>query len=440
MRYILSILLLIIISTCFAQNKIRTLNDCMKYAVENSPKKNKQTAQNNIYHQNYMEAIGNLLPSINAKTDMNLNFGRGLDSETNAYTDINSFSNNYALFSSLTLFDGLSNINRMKMQKINKLMGEEQLQSTTDMIAFETMEKFYDVLYFAEMVTLVEQQLAESSNNLKQIKRMEELGLKGISDVAEMAAKEAADQYKLTKQKNIYKIGIILLKEKMNYPIDQPLEIERDTLKALVGSEESGYSIYEYARTHNPKVKETEYALKVQELNYNASKGYLLPRVSVDAGYSTNFSRYMDGSEYIPFTDQLKNKRGYYVGFTLSVPLFNGFSNWASIKRNKAQVIISQNDHIESLQTLYSEIEQAVSDLNGLADEYMQAKKQTDFTKTAHKINQRKYTEGLISAIELHTSSNRVLEAETNEINARLQYEVKSKLINYYKGIPFITE
>lgn len=434
------ILLLLISFDIYGQDEKWSLSKCVEYAIEHSPQINKQNAQNSIYHQNYLEAIGSLLPSVNARTDTHFNFGRGLDSKTNAYTDINSFSNNYSVYSSLTIFDGLSNINRIKIQKVNKLMGEKQKQSTIDMVAYETMEAFFNALYFVEMVKLAEQQLAESSHNLKQVKRMEELGMKGASDVAEMIAKEASDQYSLTRQKNIYKIGIILLKEKMNFPIDEELDIKDDSLLLVIGSEESALSIYEYAKTNNPKVKAAELTQNAQELFYRASKGNLFPRISFDAGISTNFSRYMDGSDYISFEDQIKNRRGYSLGFTLSIPLFNGFSNSTSVKRAKSQVIISQNNYAESLRTLYSEIEQAVSDVDGLVDEYNQAKKQTEAMEIAHRANQRKYQEGLISAIELHTSSNRVVESKTHEVNARYKYELKRKLVNYYKGIPFITE
>jgi outer membrane protein len=49
-------------------------------------------------------------------------------------------------------------------------------------------------------------------------------------------------------------------------------------------------------------------------------------------------------------------------------------------------------------------------------------------------VNQRKYTEGLISALELNTSSNRLLNAEIEELYTNLKYQLKLKLLNYYRG------
>ncbi len=58
----------------------------------------------------------------------------------------------------------------------------------------------------------------------------------------------------------------------------------------------------------------------------------------------------------------------------------------------------------------------------------------------AQQANLRKYNEGLISPLELHTSSNRVFQAKTEELNAKLKYYLKRKLVNYYKGQSYITE
>lgn len=442
MKYIPVTLLYIITafaSVTMAQEKIWTLDECMLYAVENSPRKNKQDAQNSIYHQNYLEAIGRVLPSLGASTSANFNFGRSLN-EDNTYSDVNSFSNNYNLSASLTIFDGLSSVNRIKMQKVNKLMGKEQLQEVKDLIAYETMEAFFNVLYYKQMVTLANEQLKQSAENVRQVKRMEELGLKGFPDVAEMQAKEAQDNYNLTQQNNLLIIAIIRLKEKMNFPVDEDLDIADYLSETLIAkTNESALEIFHQSMSHLPKALAADASLESYKLAYKTSKGNLLPTISLNAGLSTNFYRIMDGGiEYSSFKDQIKNKRGEYIGFTLSIPLFNGFSRTASVKRSKSQMIIAQYERDETMRAIYSEIEQAVADMNGQTDEYYQAKKQTEAMLVAHHVNERKYKEGMVSALELHTSSNRLFQAKVEELNSRLKFYLKQRLVNYYKGEPFI--
>lgn len=424
-----------------AQEKQWSLADCIHYAVENSPRINKQKEQNEIYHQDYRNAIGRLLPTLSAQTNASFNFGRGVDQETNTYNNINSFGNSYSAYSNLTIFDGLSSIYRVKMQKANKLSGRHQLEQEREMVAYETMEAFFNVLYYKRMVQLVEEQAEESANNMKQAKRMEELGMKAKPDVAEMAAKEAADIYKLTQQKNLLTIGIILLKEKMNFPVEESLEIidEQDDF-LILKSDEAAPSIYQKAKLFNPKALSAQSALKVQELNRRMAFGNFSPVISMEAGISSGFVRYLDGSKYDSFWDQMKNKRGTYVGFTLSVPLFNGFSKSTAYRRSRAQEIIARNEFQETLRSLYSEVEQAVADMNGQADAFQQAVKQREAMEVAHDANRRKYEEGLISPLELHTSANRVVQAKADELNAQLQYRLKERLVRFYKGETFLNE
>ncbi|WP_044060037.1 TolC family protein [Proteiniphilum acetatigenes] len=439
-RFLSILLLLFVVSTALqAQEKQWSLDDCIQYAVENSPKVNKQKAQNTIYQQDYMLAIGRLLPSLNAGTNAYFNFGRGIDPETNTYTDINTFSNTYSVYSNLTIFDGFSNIYRIKMQKANKLAGKQQLEQEREMVAYDTMEAFFNVLYYKRMVQLAQEQAEESTNNMKQAKRMEELGMKAKPDVAEMAAKEAADIYNLTRQKNLLTIGIILLKERMNFPVEDELDItDQQTDELIVKSGETVPAIYETAKAINPRALSAESALKVQEMNRRAAIAGFSPVISMEAGLSSGYARYLDGDNLESFSEQLKNRRGTYVGFTLSVPLFTGFSKSTSYKRSKAQVIIAESEFQETLRALYSEIEQAVADMNGQADAYQQAVKQREAMEAAHEANQRKYEEGLISPLELHTSTNRVVQAKAEELNAELQYRLKARLVRYYKGESFI--
>lgn len=442
MKYIFITFFILIhfsISDILAQEKKWTLDECMQYAVDNSPRKGKQDEQNSIYHQNYLEAIGRVLPSINASTSASFNFGRSLN-EDNTYSDANSFSNPYNLTGSMTLFDGLANINRIKMQKVNKLMGKEQLQEIKDLIAYETMEAFFNLLYYKQMVELAEEQLKHSMENVHQVKRMEELGVKGFPDVAEMQAKEAEDKYNLTRQKNMLVIALIVLKEKMNFPIDEDLDIEDYRSESIIAkTEEMPIDIFKNSQSFLPKALAAESSMKSYELAYKTSKGNLFPTISLGAGYSTNFYRMMDGSvDYAPFKEQLKNKRGHYIGFTLSIPLFNGFSRTASVKRSRSQMIMARYERDETLRALYSEIEQAVADMNGQVDEYYQARKQVEAMSVAHDVNDRKYKEGLVSALELHTSANRVFQAKVEELNSLRKFYLKQKLVNYYKGEPYI--
>lgn len=407
--------------------------------MENSPRTSIKEVESLARRQDYREAIASLLPGVSAQTRASYNFGRSLD-EDNTYKSVNSFDNNYQLYASLNIFNGFSAINRIRMEKVNRIVGAQQLRYEQDMVAYETMGAFFNVLYYKETVTLAAQQLEASSANLRQTQRMADLGIKGFPDVAEMEAQEALDRYKLTQQNNMLAIGVILLKEKMNFPIDEQFDIaDSDVYEADAAEHANALRIYESALEHNPKALAAQSEFRASELSYKITRGRMLPSLSMEAGISTNFFKYRDGQEFMPYLDQLKGKRGEYFGFTLSIPIFNGLARKSATNRSRYQMEIARYEQDQTLRSLYSEIEQAVADVKGHADEYMQARRLAQATRIAHEVNQRKYEQGLISALELHTSANRSLDAQVQLKNSSLLYNLKLRLLNYYKGEPLFT-
>jgi outer membrane protein len=270
---------------------------------------------------------------------------------------------------------------------------------------------------------------------------MEELGIKGFPDVAEMRAQQAAGAYLLTRQRNLLTIGVILLKEQMNYPVDRELDILSEDIDAEVGKTPlSPAAIYAQALDWLPAAQVAQSSARAADMNLKIARGSRWPTISVGAGYSTGFFRNMDGSPYDSFQNQFVNKRGYYVGASLNIPLFNGFSTTAGTGRAKHNRAIANIQRDADLRALYTEIEQTVADMNGSADEHAQAVRQRESSSVAHNVNQRKYDEGLVSALELHTSANRLIQARADELRARMTWILKKRMVDYYSGVaPLVT-
>jgi outer membrane protein len=427
-----------ILSFVYAQEKSWTLSDCIHYAVEHSNDKKKQEAQIAIYKQNYKEAIGGLLPSLKASADGSFSFGRVLDKDTYQYVNTNTFYNEYQIYSSVTLFDGFSQITKTRMERMNRLKGEEQLRQLKEMLAYETMELFFNVQYYQGTVRLANLQLEESLGNLKKAKKMEELGLKSTPDMAEMEAQASQNKYLLVKQQNLLEQEQIKLQAKMNYPINQTFAIAGyDSLMLVDSTKENPLTIYEQASSFSPKAFTAQKSLKASQMAVGVARGHLFPTLSLYGGYGTYFTRLMNGSSYTPFKQQFNDNQSSYFGLSLSVPLFSGFSRSAEFQRSKQQLKIAQSDYDDTLRSLYSDIEQTVADAHGTAKEYLHAQKQLESMETAHRLNVKKYNMGMISALELSTSANRLLQAQVEELYANLKYQLKHRLLEYYKGKSF---
>ena len=334
------ILLTTVLSLSFAtatvaQEKLWTLDECMRYAVENSPSVKKQVYTSDTYKAERNAAVASFFPAASAKVGAQYSFGRSIDPATNTYENTSTFNNNYGLDASIPIFTGGQLINQWLMAKSNRRMGVNDIQKAKDDLAMKTMQAYMDVVYYKGTIRMAAEKLEESNRTLYKTRRQEELGLKGKADVAQFEAQVAADDYTLTHQQNLFNTALLTLRECMNYPSD--LELEVDTLLPdinYVPEVENVAEIFAYASGNNPTALQAEYQLTQSKYQYRIYKGKLLPSIYLNAGISTSYFENLK-SDNAPegFKDQFKNNRGEYVSFSLSFPLFDGLSRLTNARR-----------------------------------------------------------------------------------------------------------
>ena len=121
------------------QEKSWDMNDCMRYAVENSPKVRQQIYTNNTYKAEHQSAIASFLPSISTSVDAQYRYGRSVDPKTNTYTNTSTFNNGYGASLSIPLFQGGELINQWRLANVNRHMGRNDLRKQKDDLAINVM-------------------------------------------------------------------------------------------------------------------------------------------------------------------------------------------------------------------------------------------------------------------------------------------------------------
>lgn len=416
-----------------------SLNACMTYAVEHSPAVRQQDYTNRNTRQDYIEAVAALVPAISGAVSASTSFGRSVDPQTNTYTDISNLDNSYGVSGEMPLFAGLSGINTVRVARVMRLMGVEELQRVRDEVALKTMQAYFDVVYYTESVQLTREQLETSTANLTKSRKLLSLGLKSAADVAEVEAQCASDDYLLTQQENNLALAKITLAETMNYPADREIGIDtRVSIETPAGA--APYAdVLAYALDNNPKAQSAAYGVRQMRLKYSVAKGNLYPSVSVGGGYSTNFFMSFEESDSYPsFKNQFRDNRGYYFSARLSIPLFGGLARRTSVNRARNNWRIAEQQRGQTLRGLQSEVAQAYQQMLGSGKEFVQASKKTEASQLAYKAVAGKYERGMVSALDLQTAADKLLQARSERLRARLQYIVKARLVEYYNGTPLI--
>ena len=422
-----------------AQAQRLTLDECMRYAVENSTTVGQKNLALDDRKANHAEAVASLFPSINGSVGGAVNFGRGIDPATNSYTNVTTFSNSYGISGSLTLFDGLQSINTMRAAKVARNMGATEVEIARDEVAMQTMSAYMDVVYYTEAVKIAREQLEASRKTLELVRRQESLGIKSAADVAEIESQEANYDYLLTTEENNLALAYIKLREVMNYPQGEQLAIETNINLEALPSATSEQALVEYALENNPRIAASRFATEQSRLNLARAKGAYSPSLYLYGGYNTSYYIDFDNkAAYDPFGTQFRNNRGGYVQVALSIPIFNGLSARSSKRRAQNAYRSAQLEEIAVQRAVESEVSQAWQEMQGFGKQYVQGQKKVSASQLAYDGAAKKFENGLISALDLQTAANTLLQAKSDKLRARLQYIIKTRMVDYYNGISLI--
>ena len=431
-----------------------TLKECMEYAVSNSTKMRIQQADLRDAQVERRSAILEAFtPSVSAGSYAYYNFGRSVDPETNTYRSTTSFQNGYQASGSIALFNGFQAVNNIKISRTAAAMGVSRQEQTRDEICLATMEAYYNVVYYGEMMKAIEEEVAAATKAVQLARKQEQMGQKGYADVVQIEADLAAKEYRLVNARNMANDALLTLKDIMFWPLDQELAI--DCSMADEAALESGEQLFAKGALDGSKEElvanalETlpaAYMAKGEMMNakraFNTAKWQLLPSLNLSGGWSTSYFTYPDEKGYVatPFRNQFTNNMGEYIQLSMSIPIYGRLYRQATIAKKKNAYIRATAQYDQKVREIEAEVTRAIQDKEGAQAAFVQANKQVQVQKEAYKFNTRKFEQGMISPIEYQTASGNWLSAKAEQLNALLKYYLKRSVVEYYSGVPYLEQ
>ena len=431
-----------------------TLKECMEYAVSNSTRMRIQQADIRDAQVERRSAILEAFtPSVSAGSYAYYNFGRSVDPETNTYRSTTSFQNGYQASGSIALFNGFQAVNNIKISRTAAAMGVSRQEQTRDEICLATMEAYYNVVYYGEMMKAIEEEVAAATKAVQLARKQEKMGQKGYADVVQIEADLAAKEYRLVNARNMANDALLTLKDIMFWPLDQELAI--DCSMADEAALESGEQLFAKGALDGSKEElvanalETlpaAYMAKGEMMNakraFNTAKWQLLPSLNLSGGWSTSYFTYPDEKGYVatPFRNQFTNNMGEYIQLSMSIPIYGRLYRQATIAKKKNAYIRATAQYDQKVREIEAEVTRAIQDKEGAQAAFVQANKQVQVQKEAYKFNTKKFEQGMISPIEYQTASGNWLSAKAEQLNALLKYYLKRSVVEYYSGVPYLEQ
>lgn len=425
-----------------------SLKDCMEYAVENASQVQVQRTKVGDARLDRRDAILTAFtPSIEASTYGYYRWGRSIDPETNTYVTTTSLNNGWSVSAGITLFDGFSALNNIKIAKTSLSMGLTRERQEEDKVCLATMEAYFNVLYYTELVAILAEQVENAQSALTLASRQEELGVKGHADVVQMEADLADREYELVSARNSLADAKITLEDVMLWPVGEELVIDTslDSLDATTSGAYGNVSVDDIilkARASMPSVLVAKGNLDNAKYSLRTAKWQFLPTLGLYGGWSTSYYTYPGQAGYTPtpYWNQFTNNGGEYLQLSLSIPIYDRLSKFTKLSKRRNEYRRAAIEYDKSLRDVESEVRRAVSDCDGAESALLQAERRADAQEEAYRLNSRKFEQGLISSIEYNTASSNYLKAKAERLNALLKWQLKRRVVSYYNGVRYIDQ
>ena len=441
-KVMLLYMLLILVSGLKAQDTIMMdLKACIRYALSHSTQmKIRETDNRDAQIDRRNAILAAFTPSVNGSTYAYANFGRSIDPETNTYSQITSFHNGYSFSAGITIFNGFQAVNNIKISKTAQQMGLTQTQQLEDQLCLATMEAYCNVLYYAELGKVLAEQVSTAEASLRLVEKQEQMGQKSHIDVVQLQADLSKCKYRLTTCHNSMNNALITLKDVMFWPVDEPIKIDDSmdafTIFSETDNQGDASKITSYATKYNNKVVIADAVVRNARLALKTARWQVAPSLSLSGGWSSSYFTYpgQQGYSPMPFPEQIKNNEGEYIQLSLSIPIYNHLSVISNIEKKKNELKRASARYEQAVQEVEAEVQRAVADRDAAADALREAILHASLQGESLELNHKKFEQGAISPVEYRTISDDYLAATAEQLNAQLQYFIKSYVVRCYAG------
>jgi outer membrane protein len=406
-----------------------SLSKCVDYAIENNIRLNQ--AYNTVTSQEvtYLESKTDVLPNLNLGSNVNLNFGRNIDGNTNAVTYNQTMGNSYWVQSSVTIFQGLVKYNTIAFNRYMLSAQKQNAESERNTLVFRVMTAYYTVLYSDGLTRVAQDQVDLSDLQYNRMQKMVEVGKESPIMLQELKSQWATDKLSLTQAKNNYNSTLLDLKQLLR--INAQIDFIMDTVQInplVVNPSPKIDSVFGEAKAILPEIKQQEYLLKSSEKDLAMAKGSISPRLTLSAGYGTSF---FDGDS-ANYQSQLTNNQNQWVNMSLVIPVFNGASTYSQIKRKQIALLNQQLELEKQKDNLYTAILRAINDVQSAQNEYESSVELYDFSKLNLQNITLKMEKGLAGVTDFQAAKQRFVSAEAGLLKAKLVYMMRNQMLEFY--------
>ncbi|MBQ7509567.1 MAG: TolC family protein [Prevotella sp.] len=432
--FFLVILVSLVLLDVQAQTKQWSLKQCCDYAVEHNITVKQQENQCRQQVIQLSNAKNQRLPDLSGSASQNFSFGRGLTAE-NTYTNTNTSSTSFSLGTSVPLFTGFQIPNNIKLNQLNLEAATQDLEKVKNDIRTQVAQAYVQILYNMEIADVAHRQVSIDSAQVARLQALLNIGRVSEAELAQQKATMAQSVLTATQTDNSLQLSLLAMTQLLELSTPDGFAIERPAVADFMprSSFPSPDEIYADALATKPEIQAQQLRLRATDNNIKIAQAGYYPTLSFSAGLGSNYYK-TSGFPADGFSQQMKNNFSQYLGFNLSIPIFNRFQTRNSVRTARLDRESQQLQMDNTKKSLYKEIQQVYYNTVAATQKLSSSQQASQSSETAFRLTQAKYEQGKATITEFNEAKNNYLKSESDLTQARYEYLYQQALINFYRG------
>ena len=435
MRKIVSLFSIILIFSCLKAQENNgkqsfTLEECLQYAETNNFSLLSANINVSTSELSLRQAKENIAPTVSASASQSFNFGN--------YEKSVGWGGNYGINAGMTLFNGLSNSNKIKQSQLNVEQSQLQLESSKNNIRISVIQAFLAIMMNEDILDYQQQVLRISREQMEQGQQQLNVGQILESDFKMLEAQYTSDLYNIENTKHNIQSNYLTLKKLLSIDPNREIVISRPDSATLFKSLElpTLQELIERSMKYLPELKMSENEITSAEYDIKIQKAGFYPTLSANAGISTGYNGSNLTSPNTGWGTQLWHGLGENIGLSLNIPIYQRSTVRNNVKQAEYR---AQQIELEQKETEYQvnqELRQCYLDVATAQNDFIAAEAKTNAYLANYKTYKLRFQYGSVTAVDLIQQQTNFLNQLNNYMQAKYSYVLKRKILDVYMGVP----
>ncbi len=407
-----------------------SLDSCISYAVANNLTVKQREISIKEGEQGITEAKDRFLPSLDASASQTFNFGRGLTSQ-NTYADRNTSNFGWSAGMSLPIFQGMTEYRNLSLSKIVLKQYLLENEAAKDNVTLNVISQYLQVLYAKEILETAKSQAELSEFQVNRQKALIEAGKVAEATLYDMEALASQDRLQIVVAENDVNTSLINLASLLQLTDTRNFDVS--SLNEGDPAIPDTLEVYGKALKINNSLAAARESVNAAKKRIEVAKSGYIPTLRFNAGLGSSYYK-IGGFDNDAFAAQMRHNFATYLGFSLNIPIFDGFNTRNNIRRAKLQKTTALLDLEQREYDLFKEIRLAYIQATGAREKYYTTEKTLEKTRLSFDSTSERFNLGRATQADYEQAKNNLYKTEINLIQSRYEYLMRYKILMFYKN------